>query len=89
VALRPEKISLETSLEPADSNWVRGKIDDIAYLGSHNVVHVRLETPAGKTKIVQVHVSNFARHARSLDFEQAVALSWEPEAVVLIKAEAP
>jgi putrescine transport system ATP-binding protein len=89
VALRPEKISLETSLEPADNNWVRGKIDDIAYLGSHNVVHVRLETPAGKTKIVQVHVSNFARHAKSLDFEQAVALSWEPEAVVLIKAEAP
>ena len=89
MALRPEKISLETSLEPADNNWVRGKIDDIAYLGSHNVVHVRLETPAGKTKIVQVHVSNFARHAKSLDFEQAVALSWEPEAVVLIKAEAP
>ena len=89
VALRPEKINLETTLEPVSSNWVRGKIDDIAYLGSHNVLHVRIESPAGKAKIVQVHVSNFARHAKSLDFEQAVALSWAPEAVVLIKAEAP
>jgi putrescine transport system ATP-binding protein len=89
VALRPEKISLETTLEPVSSNWISGKIDDIAYLGSHNVVHVRIETGAGKTKIVQVHVSNFARHAKTLDFEQVVALSWEPEAVVLIKAEAP
>jgi len=104
VALRPEKIRLEPILDNADSvdngidkaelkeNYAIGVIDDMAYLGSHNVIHVRLDVLPGTTnaapKIVQVHASNLARQAtRTLDFEQPVRLSWDREAVVLIPTD--
>jgi putrescine transport system ATP-binding protein len=94
VALRPEKISLEAGaaeIPAGDANRVTGIIDDMAYLGSHNVIHVRLNVAgdaARQGKIVQVHVSNLARQAnQSLDFNQPVTLSWEPDAVILIPAD--
>ena len=94
VALRPEKISLEAGaaeIPAGDANRVTGIIDDMAYLGSHNVIHVRLNVASDtgqQGKIVQVHVSNLARQAnQSLDFNQPVTLSWESDAVILIPAD--
>ena len=90
VALRPEKIRLDAARNLDATNCAAGKVNDIAYLGSHNVIHVRLDAGAGQGKIVQVHVSNFARHAtQTFDFEQPVVLSWDRDAVVLIKADQP
>jgi len=90
VALRPEKIRLEAGRNLDAKNCAAGKVNDIAYLGSHNVIHVRLDVGAGQGKVVQVHVSNFARHAtQTFDFEQSVVLSWDQDAVVLIKADQP
>ncbi|MCB1693397.1 MAG: ABC transporter ATP-binding protein [Pseudomonadales bacterium] len=84
VAIRPEKVALSTEDEAAGPNCLRGVIDDIAYLGSHSVVHVRLENG----KIMQAHMSNVSRDARTqIDFEQPVTLSWEPESVLLISED--
>lgn len=97
VALRPEKIRLALAVDKIDEqlpteNYATGVIADMAYLGSHYVIHVRLNAVPGENaetpNIVLVHVSNMARQAsRSLDFGQSVVLSWEREAVVLIPAD--
>jgi len=88
VALRPEKIRLAAGATLAKENSIAGKVEDIAYLGSHNVIHVRLNSIEGQAKIVQVHVSNFVRHAaQTFELEQPVVLSWDRDAIVLIKAD--
>ena len=100
VALRPEKIRLVSASDVASTqrlaeNCATGVIDDMAYLGSHYVIHVRLDAVSGDDsantelpKIVQVHVSNLARQAsQTLDFEHPVRLFWDREAVVLIPAD--
>jgi putrescine transport system ATP-binding protein len=100
VALRPEKIRLAAATDVVDSqqlieNCATGMIEEIAYRGSHNVIHVRLDgvltddgLEATAPKVVLVHVSNLTRQAnQALDWEQSVVLSWDREAVVLIPGD--
>lgn len=64
-----------------DVNSVTGYVDDIAYLGSHTVLHIRL--PSGK--IVLVHSANMARNAEDqVEIDQPVRLIWDKDAIVLI-----
>ena len=80
-AVRPEKVHISKD-EPAQSrNKARGKIEDIAYFGSHSVFHVRL--PSG----FQV-MANFANQQRwaseGMTWGDEVWVSWgENEGVVL------
>jgi putrescine transport system ATP-binding protein len=43
-ALRPEKIELSKQQPPQSHNCEAGEVDDIAYLGSHSVYHVKLDS---------------------------------------------
>ena len=43
-AVRPEKVQISKEEPAQPHNKARGKIEDIAYFGSHSVFHVRLPT---------------------------------------------
>ncbi|MCD0278976.1 polyamine ABC transporter ATP-binding protein [Xanthomonas melonis] len=80
-ALRPEKLAIakEEPLQPC--NKAQGAIEDIAYVGSHSVYHVRL--PSGIK--LMVHVANRQRWAsEALRWGDAVWVEWgEDDGVVL------
>ena len=80
-AVRPEKVSISKD-EPAQPyNKAKGKIEDIAYFGSHSVFHVRLSTGYR-------FMANFAIQQRwageGMTWGDEVWLSWgDVEGVVL------
>lgn len=82
-ALRPEKLVI--SKEPPDQahNRYQGKIEEIAYHGSHSVMHIRL---ASGLKLL-AHVPNSRRWA-SEDFtwEDKVWASWDDMAGVVLSS---
>jgi putrescine transport system ATP-binding protein len=80
-ALRPEKIELSKQQPPQPHNCEAGEVDDIAYLGSHSVYHVKLDS--GLT--VSVTVMNDERWSgERLTWRDRVWVYWcENSGVVL------
>ena len=79
--VRPEKVSISKEEPEVSHNKARGKIEDIAYFGSHSVFHVRL--PSGYK-----FMANFANQQRwaseGMTWGDEVWVSWgENEGVVL------
>ena len=79
--VRPEKVSISKEEPEQPHNKARGKIEDIAYFGSHSVFHVRL--PSGYR-----FMANFANQQRwaseGMTWGDEVWVSWgENEGVVL------
>lgn len=81
LALRPEKIRISRDEPPQAHNKVRGRIEDIAYFGSHSVYHVELAS--GRRLLV--NAANDRRWAsEAFTWGDEVWLSWgENEGVVL------
>ncbi len=80
-AIRPEKISVNR--EPLEDrvNHVKGKIEDIGYLGNVSTYHVRL--PSGE--LVSALMTNSRRLARrDFTWEDEVWLSWTDTAGVVL-----
>ncbi len=80
-AVRPEKVSISKEEPVQPYNKARGKIEDIAYFGSHSVFHVRLSTGYR-------FMANFAIQQRwageGMTWGDEVWLSWgDNEGVVL------
>ncbi len=80
-AVRPEKVQISKEEPSQPHNKARGKIEDIAYFGSHSVFHVRL--PSGYK-----FMANFANQERwaseGMTWGDEVWVSWgENEGVVL------
>jgi len=82
-ALRPEKLVVSKERPAQAHNCFQGKIEDIAYLGSHSVLHIRLD---GGLKVL-AHVANSRRWA-SEDFtwDEHVWVSWHDLAGVVLTA---
>jgi putrescine transport system ATP-binding protein len=80
-ALRPEKIELSKQQPLQPHNCEAGEIEDIAYLGSHSVYHVKLDSGL----IVSVTVMNDERWAgERLTWQDRVWVHWcENSGVVL------
>ncbi len=75
VAIRPEKINISRT-EPAQAhNKARGVVEDIAYLGSHSVYHVRL--PSGFKVLASVANSN-----RQIASDEQQRITWGDEVFV-------
>ncbi len=70
LALRPEKIRICREAPAQAYNTARGRIVDIAYLGSHSIFHVAL--PGGK--VVTASESN-----RDRDYAGGDSLTWDDE----------
>ena len=81
LAIRPEKIAINSE-RPADAdNTVQGRILDIAYLGNISTYHVEL--PNGT--IIKAQSANTRRISRrSFTWEDTVWLSWTATAGVLL-----
>jgi putrescine transport system ATP-binding protein len=82
-ALRPEKLVITKDRPEQPWNCYQGKIEEIAYLGSHSVMHIRLDSGL---KLL-AHVPNSRRWA-SEDFtwEDRVWASWDDMAGVVLSS---
>lgn len=82
VAVRPEKIIL--TLEPPEGadNIAKGKVYDIAYMGSHSIYHVKLES--GKKLLANVyHSDRFI--TEPITWEDTVYVQFLPESAVVLQ----
>jgi putrescine transport system ATP-binding protein len=75
VAIRPEKIHVSRSEPEQAYNKARGVVEDIAYMGSHSVYHIRL--PSGFKVLASVANSN-----RQLASDEEQRITWEDEVFV-------
>jgi putrescine transport system ATP-binding protein len=82
-ALRPEKLVVTKERPDQPHNCYKGKIEEIAYFGSHSVMHIHL--PSGLKLLA--HVPNSRRWA-SEDFtwEDEVWASWDEMAGVVLSS---
>jgi putrescine transport system ATP-binding protein len=79
LALRPEKIAIART-RPEAPNTVQGRVKDIAYFGKDSLYRVIL--PGGE--LMQVHAVNARRGDTSADWDDAVWLSFDPAAAILL-----
>ena len=83
VGIRPEKIMMTTRAQAQDRNWVKGKVEDIGYLGDVSIYHVRLPSD----KIVLATQPNVGRiKERPVEWEDTVCLSWKPQNGIIFTA---
>jgi len=82
-ALRPEKLVISKEMPDQPHNRSRGKIEEIAYFGSHSVMHIRL--PSGLKLLA--HVPNSRRWANEdFTWEDEVWASWDEMAGVVLSS---
>ncbi len=83
LALRPEKLHLSKQQPQALANATRGKIEEIAYFGSHSVYHVRL---ASGFKML-AHLANARRwDSEGFTWNDEVWVAWDDLAGVVLTA---
>ena len=85
VAVRPEKISIDTDQGEAPAhNVLRGVVEDMAYLGNQSTYLVR----TGGDLVVKVTAPNMVRASeeeRRVDWDDKVVLSWAPSSIVVLE----
>lgn len=81
-ALRPEKVYMSLDRPEGDYNWGHGLVHDIAYLGGHSVYYLKLDSG----QIVQAFVPNTERRLPRPTWDDAVYISWEDDAGVVLQA---
>ncbi|MHA2940426.1 polyamine ABC transporter ATP-binding protein [Vibrio sp. RC27] len=80
VAVRPEKVFLETEIIDRE-NSCSGIVEDIAYVGSQSIYHVRLES----NKLVVVSVQNISRKMEGMPtWNDTVSVYWEMDSGVVL-----
>ncbi|WP_409421241.1 putrescine ABC transporter ATP-binding subunit PotG [Pseudaeromonas sp. ZJS20] len=81
VALRPEKIYISETAPSDHLNFVRGKVENIAYMGDISVYHVRLPND----KLVIATLPNVDRFRKGLPtWDDEVILTWDPDSCVVL-----
>jgi putrescine transport system ATP-binding protein len=81
VAVRPEKMVINTAPPSGEYNHARGKVEEIAYIGGLSVYHVK--TQSGMT--IRATLANVDRLAEDpLTWDDEVYLSWQPGAAVVL-----
>ncbi|PKP75507.1 MAG: polyamine ABC transporter ATP-binding protein [Alphaproteobacteria bacterium HGW-Alphaproteobacteria-6] len=83
LAVRPEKIALSRS-RPEGVNVIAGTVRDLAYFGKDSLYRIAL--PSGRVLSVNsVNARRHGEHERVADWEDAVWLSFDPAAAILLK----
>ena len=81
VAVRPEKMFIDTAPPSGEYNHARGKVEEIAYIGGLSVYHVK--TQSGIT--IRATLANVDRLAEGrLTWDDEVYLSWQSGAAVVL-----
>lgn len=82
VAVRPEKMMLSLENPGVEHNVAQGRVHDIAYMGSHSIYHVLLES--GKKVVANVyHSDRFI--TEPITWEDKVYIHFEPESAVVLQ----
>ncbi len=80
-AIRPEKMTLSRKKPRGKYNFVKGVVDEIAYLGNLSVFRVKLDNGM----VVRVTKSNLLRRDDdSFQWDEVVYISWEDTAGVVL-----
>lgn len=87
VAIRPEKVRVhkvdEIDLSDREFNYVKGKVEEIAYMGDISVYHIKIDSG----KIVKATVPNLSRWNEdnaNVTWNEQVVLTWGKESAVLL-----
>jgi putrescine transport system ATP-binding protein len=81
VAVRPEKMIINTAPPSGEYNHARGKVEEIAYIGGLSVYHIK--TQSGMT--IRATLANVDRLAEGrITWDDEVYLSWQPSAAVVL-----
>ena len=81
VAIRPEKVMISKTSPSTKTNWAKGRVRDIGYLGDVSIYHVILSSG----KIVLATVPNLVRLAeRPVTWDDEVYLYWRPENGIIL-----
>jgi putrescine transport system ATP-binding protein len=82
VAVRPEKIILTLEKPDESFNLTKGRVYDIAYMGSHSIYHVRLDS--GKKLLANgYHSDRFI--TEPITWEDEVYVQFLPESAVVLQ----
>lgn len=85
IAIRPERLRIARAAQgtPQGGNLLLGRVRDIAYFGDSFMFHVVLE--GGKElRVTQPNLRRMTE--RPVDWDDTVAITWEPQAAVLLPA---
>jgi putrescine transport system ATP-binding protein len=81
VAVRPEKMVINTAPPSGEYNHARGKVEEIAYIGGLSVYHIKVQS--GMT--IRATLANVDRRAEDrITWDDEVYLSWQPGAAVVL-----
>jgi len=81
VAVRPEKMVINTTPPSGEYNHARGKVEEIAYIGGLSVYHIKIQS--GMT--ILATLANVDRLAEDRPtWDDQVYLSWQPSAAVVL-----
>lgn len=81
VAVRPEKMRLCTDFRDDGVNQLKGRVEDIAYLGDVSIYRIRV----GDGALVEMTLTNVQpRTEQALTWEQEVAIEWSPTSGVVL-----
>jgi putrescine transport system ATP-binding protein len=82
VAVRPEKVSLSLEHPGAEHNVAKGYVRDIAYMGSHSIYHVILDS--GKKLEANVyHSDRFI--SEPITWDDKIYVHFQPESAVVLQ----
>ncbi|GAA3532009.1 polyamine ABC transporter ATP-binding protein [Zobellella aerophila] len=82
IAIRPEKLQLCDQDLPQDDNWLSGEVEDVAYLGSLSVYHIRL---ASGKRIMATLPNRHRSHKGNPTWGERVSLRWEADSCAVLQ----
>ncbi len=81
LAIRPEKIAVSKTKPAGATNLVRGRVDDIAYVGNLSTYHVVIDDGT----LIKAQEANRQRIARrEITWDDEVWLNWSPDAAIML-----
>ena len=81
IAIRPEKMRLCSDFQEDGVNQLKGRVEDIAYLGDVSIYRIRV----GDGGLVEMTLTNVQpRTEPALTWEQEVAIEWSPTSGVVL-----
>lgn len=84
IALRPEKLTVGKKSPRQEFNWQKGKVEEIAYLGSNSIYHIRLAS--GFTLLASV-ANTSKQEQQDIGAGDEVYVYWQGENCVVLGRE--
>ncbi|WP_233866291.1 ABC transporter ATP-binding protein [Paraburkholderia adhaesiva] len=81
ISVRPERVRVTREKPGTTTNWARGVVTDVAYMGSYSLYHVRL--PGGKVVVSNLSSSHLLNEGAPA-WNDDVYVSWAPASGVVL-----